>query len=55
MLFDWNPRIRFRPRSSCMKAYKACSKAFQEEVRERETDRQTCEFLIENEAEALGR
>ena len=36
-----------------MKASKACSKAFQQEVRE--TDRKTCEFLIENEAETLGR
>ena len=53
MLFDWNPRIWLRLRSSCMKAYKACSKAFQQEAGER--DRQTCEFLIENEAETLGR
>lgn len=34
-------------------AYEACSKAFQQEAGE--TDRKTCEFLIENEAETLGR
>lgn len=34
-------------------AYEACSKASQQEAGERQTE--TCEFLIENEAETLGR